>query len=199
MMPPMHSTPPQELLRVRLADASWRSFNHRAASKSRTPSLYADMVFRYVLHDRTFKPAAPGPRSMDDEEEIYFELAIAPAIKRQLAGWSEVERTGLAAFSGALLAAFMHRFERDPRDLGTIHHLASRLEQFGRVSKHDLREAIHQLEHNSGVRLPPGYLAKWLQTRVSALVQSVESEGACELVTAELIDGILLEETTRRL
>lgn len=195
----MHPIAPQEPLRVRLAEVSWRNFNGRAASKRRTPSFYADMVFRYLLHDRALKPAAPGPRSMDDEEEIYFELAIAPAIKRQLAEWSAAERTGLAAFSGALLAAFMHRFERDPRDLGTIHHLASRLDQSGRVSKHDLREAIHQLEHNSGVRLPPGYLAKWLQTRVSALVPSVESDGAPELVTAELIDGILLEQSTRRL
>lgn len=190
----MPSTSNQAVLRVRLAETSWRRFNDRASNRRHTPGFYADMVFRYLLHDRASRTAAPPPDPAMEAEEVYFELAIGSATKLQLAQWSEAEQTSLAAFSGGLLAGFIHRFERDPRDLGTIHHLALRLEQSGQSSEGDLREAIRQLEHHTGVRLPPGYLARWLHTRVSSLVPSVDRAGARVLVTAELIDAILLEE-----
>jgi hypothetical protein len=179
-------------LRVRLSSEAWRRFNQRAVLRN-TPGQYADMIFHYLLHESGAKPpvAVAVPKMDDEEEPVYFELAVARETRRRLEAWSERERVSLAAFGGALIEGFITRFERDPRDLGMMHHLVSRLDESARVSETELREAVSLYERNAAARLPEGYFAKWIFTRIRPLVGGVKSAGAERELTTEMIQTIL--------
>lgn len=147
------------------------------------------MVFRYLLHERT---ALPAEQIADpDEEKVYFSVQISGALKGRLAGWSEAERTNLASFSGRLLDGFLSRFERDPRDLAMIHHLASRLEERTVLSFEEVQRALGLCENNPQVQLPAGYLARWAHGRLKTLVQAVERNGVVSEMTFGMVEEML--------
>lgn len=185
----MPTEPGQVTLRVRLSVNSWRRLSNRARARPKETGDYAEMVFRYLLHERT---ALPAEQIADpDEEKVYFSVQISGALKGRLAGWSEAERTNLASFSGRLLDGFLSRFERDPRDLAMIHHLASRLEERTVLSFEEVRQALALCEKNPQVQLPAGYLARWAHGRVKTLVRTVERDGVISEVTFGMVEEML--------
>jgi hypothetical protein len=75
--------------------------------------------------------------------------------------------------------------------LATIHYLTSRLEQTPILSSHDLARAVAQCDRHGGVRLPAGYLGKWLHQRLKPIVAVVEREGVLIEVTVEMVEEFL--------
>lgn len=176
-------------LRVRLADSCWRRLKQRAALRKSAPGPYADMIFRYLLQERI---AVHPTATMDDpEEEIYFDLQVASATKQQLTAQSVGERWNLATFSGLLLAAFLSRYDRDPRDLAMIHYLTSRLDATGLLTEQDLRKGIGHCEYNPELRLPAGYFARWLHSRLQSVVGAFERDGVTVKLTLQAVRDIV--------
>lgn len=187
----MEESSDQVQLRVRMSHQRWMHLKERALRRQLGATHYADMLFRYMLHDRSLLGLVQPP---DPEDEfIYFELTVPSATKVQLAVSSEQEKTSLATFSGAVLEIFIRRFEKDPRDLAMIHFLSRRLDACPVLSQRDLRQSIQLCELNTGVKLPPGYLAKWVHGRVVQLLRIVEIDGKPIEVTAELIAQLFAE------
>jgi hypothetical protein len=181
------------VLKVRLPEPLWRQLKQRAAERRHGHDEYADIIFRYLLHDKTAPPptsTSPGS-SEGAEEEIYFDLQIAATTKQRLAEWSQRERLSLAGFGGGLLGWFLARHERDPRDLAMVHYLSVRLEQTTVLSHTDLVAAIERCEHNTSVRMPPGYFARWLYGRLQPRLAVVAQGNVNVSLTLKMVQEIV--------
>ena len=176
-------------MRVRLPDACWRQLKQRAFLRNCAPGNYADMALRYRLHER--EPVVPALGMDALSEDIYVEVQVASSTRQRLVERSERERWNLATFSGLLLNSFVEKYERDPRDLGMIHYLASRLDESGVLSEQDLREGIAQCERNPDLRLPPGYFTRWLHARLRTMASTFHREGAIIPISEQAVSHLL--------
>jgi hypothetical protein len=151
------------------------------------------MIFRYFLRERIQARVIPD---MDDpDEEVYLDFQVSRETKRRLTERSESEQANLASFSGRLLDAFLSKHEKDPRDLGMVHYFLSRLDDSAVISEQDLRLGITRCERPQEARLPPGYFARWLHSRLRPLVNSVLRDGAPVSLTPQLLEEILAEQS----
>lgn len=176
-------------LRIRIASSRWRDLKARAAGRRSTPGQYADLILSYPAHDR---PVMPAVRAMDDpDEEIYVDLEIETRLRGWLAARSQEYQLSLATYAGHLLTSFLTRYETDPRDLRMMRFLTARLQETPMLSEEDLIAAIGHCEMNSRVRLPPGYLAKWLHGRLQPVVGTFERDGQPVAVSVEVVDELL--------
>ena len=184
------SSTQQITIRVRLSNAAWTRVKERATYRHSSPGLYADMIFRYLLHEN-FRLPPFQPTSMDAEEEVYFELEIPPPTRERLARGSERLRASLASYSGQLLAAFLNRFERDPRDLAMVYYISSRLDNVTVLTVEEILTAIDHCESNPEVRLPQGYLNRWLHSRLRTLIANVRHGENTVPLTLDLLEDML--------
>jgi hypothetical protein len=185
------SAPSNVVLRVRLAEAFRRQLQARAQLRNLPVAAYSDRVFRYCLQEGR-SVEAPRPASMDDDEEaVYFELLMPAQTKQRLAERSDRQHLNLATYAGLVLTDFLQRFVRDPRDFATIYYLALRLDQTAMVTGEDLIQALALCERYGGVRLPPGYLAKWLHERLRRMVPAIDRAGVVTDLTLDLIEESL--------
>ncbi|MFO1498443.1 MAG: hypothetical protein U1G07_08645 [Verrucomicrobiota bacterium] len=153
-----------------------------------SPHVYADVIFRYSLSAASPTDVPPAPALA--EEKVYFGLQVPVRTRARLSDWSERTRRNLAEFGGELLAGYLDRFEHDPRDLRMVHWLATRLDEVELLSDCDLERAFGLYDASMGVRLPPGYLVKWLHARLRGLVERVDRNGQVVALTPQLIEEI---------
>lgn len=178
-------------LRVRLPASTWRLLTGRARTRRVSIGTYADMAWRYQWHERAPVQIPMGPPVEAEREPVYFELEIPRRTKERLADWSQSRQSSIAAFSGLVLEGFVDRYPQDPRDLVMIHYLVSKLEHAGVLTLNDLRQAVARCETNQAVRLPPGYLGKWLWQRIRSVSSTVNIAGSMVALTMEVVDGVL--------
>jgi hypothetical protein len=176
-------------LRIRLATPTWQQLKRRASQRSSAPGKYADMVFRYALHEQL--RVASNVAAVEAEERVYVEVEVPHPTREHLVHWSHRHQGNLATFSGSVLKAFFDRYEKDPRDLVMMHLLLSSLDRAAVLSEAELRQAIEHCQQNTSVRLPPGYFGKWLYGRIKPLLSSLHRDGSTVTLTPEVLEQLL--------
>jgi hypothetical protein len=180
-------------LRVQIATSEWRALQQRAAARRSSAAQYAGMILSYPIQGPIQGSLVQRPaRSMDDpDEEIYVQLAVPERTRNRLSDRSHRHQTSVAAYAGLLLSSFLKRYPTDPRDLRMMEFLTMQLYGDGTLSESDLVHALGRVDANSGVRLPPGYLAKWLHSRLQPLVRRVARQGAEVDLTIDLVEELI--------
>ena len=177
------------MLRIQFDDSTLKRFKHRAAQRVSDPGVYADMVFHYLMRE-TVPPAAVG-NTPGQEPEIYFLVDIPAATKRRLTELSEHRQVNLAAYTGLLIGFYFRQFERDPRDFSLIHYLSSLLQEKAVLAETDLRIALSHLHVGPETTSAPGYLERWLFSRLKPLVNSIEKDGQTRTLTVHLVTELI--------
>lgn len=182
-------------LRVRVPESALRRLKSRAASAGWEPPLYAEMILRYQWHEEGGGPG--GEEAGGAQEEVYFFLELSAAFKERLAEQSGRRSVNLAAFGGGLIARYLRRFDRDPRDLRMIHEASRLVERKPGVSRAELRAVAQVCEPLSTGSLPAGFVSRWFHSRLKPLIRRIDEEGREEEFTVELMSAAL-ERTVHR-
>jgi hypothetical protein len=184
----------QDVLRIRLPGELLREFKTRALARDDALGEYADKIFHY-LWTENLAVTLTYP-TMDESEEVYFGVVIPQSTKRRLTGISQGKNVNLASLSGRMVSTFLGEYDRDPRDLSVIHHVSSVLDEKGLISEAELKTALSRCLQNRSLKLPAGYLAKWLTGRVGKLITGFDRAGERVPLNVRIVEELLGEEQT---
>jgi hypothetical protein len=133
--------------------------------------------------------------SMDDDD-LYFSALLSAPLRRSMVSRSTARTSNLAAYTGALVEAFLQRFERDPGDLHLLARLGELLDRKPIPDEPEVLEVLRWVSGSPVARMPEGYQARWLHQRFSPFLRQVEVDGLPAELTLERMRSLLAQLKT---
>lgn len=176
-------------VRIQISDSNLRQLKSRAAARGCDQSDYVHRILHYVTSDKTLIGSAEQPAVLPDP--VYVAVEISPPMREKLAVWSERKNRNIAVFSGALVAFYFKKFERDPRDLSVIYQISLALESGAELTADALAAALQTARSEMSAGLSEKHLVNWFFSRVRPMVRTVARDGQQVEVTIQLIEELL--------
>jgi hypothetical protein len=183
------------VLHIRLRGETVAALKRRARVVGVGPTDYVELVLWYAALELAIPEGDCGggiARSMK-EEELYFSVLLPDPLREGMMARSAARQSNLASYTGALVEAFLERFERDPGDLRLVARLGELLERKAVPVEHEVLAVLRWLPGSPVARMPEAYQARWLHQRFSPFLRQIEVAGAPADLTLERMRSLLAQ------